>query len=94
MLAAVMLGHCLLPTNTAPLVNPANTGLLPNAVSMLGQRRRRWASIETVSGQRPVFAGNGSCLLGYHGLASPTQHAGGRQVQRRRRWANIIPTYF
>ena len=29
----------------------ANTGLSPNAVSMLGQRRRRWANIETVLGK-------------------------------------------
>ena len=26
---------------------PANTGHSPNAVSMLGQRRRRWTNIET-----------------------------------------------
>ena len=26
---------------------PANTGHSPNVVSMLGQRRRRWANIET-----------------------------------------------
>ena len=26
---------------------PANTGQLPNAISMLGQRRRLWLSVET-----------------------------------------------
>ena len=31
--------------------NPANTGHSPNTVSMLGQRRRRWANIETASGE-------------------------------------------
>ena len=35
----------------------ANTGHSPNAVSMLGQRRRRWANIETALGECPVFAG-------------------------------------
>ena len=29
---------------------PANTGHSPNVVSMLGQRRRRWANIETALG--------------------------------------------
>ena len=37
---------------------PANTGHLPDAVSMLDQRRRRWANIETVLSECPVFAGN------------------------------------
>ena len=36
---------------------PANTGHAPNAVSMLGQRRRRWANIETALCEYPVFAG-------------------------------------
>ena len=36
---------------------PANTGHSPNAVSILGQCRRRWANIETALGGRPVFAG-------------------------------------
>ena len=36
---------------------PANTGHSPNAVSMLGQRRRRWANIEITLGECPVFAG-------------------------------------
>ena len=36
---------------------PANTGHSPYAVSMLGQRRRRWASIETALVECPVFAG-------------------------------------
>ena len=35
---------------------PANTGHTLNAVSMLGQRRRRWANIETALGGCPVFA--------------------------------------
>ena len=30
---------------------PENTGYSPNAVSMLGQRGRRWANIETALGQ-------------------------------------------
>ena len=37
--------------------NPANTGHSPNAVLMLGQRRRRFANIETASGEC-------QCLLG------------------------------
>ena len=32
-------------------------GHSPNAVSMLGQRRRRCANIETALGECPVFAG-------------------------------------
>ena len=36
---------------------PANTGHSLNAVSMLGQRRRRWANIETVLSECPVFSG-------------------------------------
>ena len=36
---------------------PANTGHSPNAVSMLGQHRRRCANIETALGECPVFAG-------------------------------------
>ena len=35
----------------------ANTGHSPNAVSMLGQRRRRRANIETALGECVVFAG-------------------------------------
>ena len=35
----------------------ANTGRSPNAVIMSGQRRRRWANIETVLGELHVFAG-------------------------------------
>ena len=30
-------------------------GPLPNAVSMLGQRLRRWTNIETALGECPVF---------------------------------------
>ena len=30
---------------------------LPNVISVLGQRLRRWPSIETTSGQRVVFSG-------------------------------------
>ena len=36
---------------------PANAGHSPNAVSMLGQRRRRCANIETSLGECAVFAG-------------------------------------
>ena len=32
-----------------------NTGHSTNAVSMLGQRRRRWTSIETALGESLVF---------------------------------------
>ena len=43
--------------NLLSTVNPANTGHSPNAVSMLGQRRRRWANIGTSLSECPVFAG-------------------------------------
>ena len=43
---------------TERLNSPANTGHFPNAASMLGQRRRRWANIETALGECPVFAVN------------------------------------
>ena len=36
---------------------PANTGHSPNAVSMLGQRRRRRVNIDTALGECTVFAG-------------------------------------
>ena len=36
---------------------PANLGNSLNAVSILGQRRRRWADIETALGEYSVFAG-------------------------------------
>ena len=35
----------------------ANTNRLPNVVSMLGQRRRPWSSIQTVMATCLVFAG-------------------------------------
>ena len=35
---------------------PANTRRWTNAVLMLGQRRRRWANINTTLGHRLVFA--------------------------------------
>ena len=35
---------------------PANTRTWPNSVSILDQRRRRWANIETALGQVLVFA--------------------------------------
>ena len=38
--------------------SPANTRQSPDAVSMSGQRRRRWTNIETASGDRLVFAGS------------------------------------
>ena len=42
---------------------PANTRHLPNAASMLGQRRRRWASIETSLGKCLVLAGYAMTIL-------------------------------
>ena len=46
--------------NNSPSVsiNPANTRHLPNAVSMLGQRRRRLTNIKTALGECLVLAGN------------------------------------
>ena len=43
---------------------PANTKTRPNVVSMLVQRRLRWANIETALGQMLAFAGlhTGVCL--------------------------------
>ena len=38
--------------------NPVNTRRSPNAGSMLGQRRRRWANIEPALGECLVIAGN------------------------------------
>ena len=44
---------------------PANTKTRPNVVSMLFQRRLRWANIETALGQMLAFAGlhTGVCLF-------------------------------
>ena len=44
-------------TSSVQATDPANTGHSPNAVSMLDQRRRRWANGETALGECPVFAG-------------------------------------
>ena len=41
----------------AMFMNPDDTGLSPDVVSMLGQRRRRWSNIEKTSGQNPALAG-------------------------------------
>ena len=43
---------------------PENTGISPNAVSMLGQRRRRWANIETAWGE--ITAGGAITGGGLH----------------------------
>ena len=47
-----------------PTVLLAKTRILPDVVSMLVQRRLRWANIETALGQNLVFAGlhTGFCL--------------------------------
>ena len=52
---------------------PANTNTRPNVVSMLVQRRWRWANIETALGQMLAFAGlhTGVCLhppLSHHNI--------------------------
>ena len=43
-------------------LNPSNTGHSPNVVSLLVQRQRRWANIETALGECLVFARLGSRL--------------------------------
>ena len=40
-----------------PQLHSANTGQLPNAVSMSGQRRRHWAIIKTALGKWNIFLG-------------------------------------
>ena len=45
------------------LTNPANTAHSLNAVSMLSQRRRRWANVESALGEGPVFAGKASMMI-------------------------------
>ena len=40
-----------------PDYSPANAGHSPDAVSMLRQRRRHWANIETALDECPVFVG-------------------------------------
>ena len=49
--------------NSTPDSGPVNTSSGPNVVSMLGQRRRRWANIETTFGGLLVFAGGGGQVL-------------------------------
>ena len=44
-------------TGAGDAVSPAKTAHSPNAVSMLGQRQRRWPNIETALGEQLVFAG-------------------------------------
>ena len=54
-------GHACIKMRTAL---PANTKTRPSVVSMLVQRRWRWANIETALGQMLAFAGlhTGVCL--------------------------------
>ena len=42
---------------------PANTRRSAQVVSMLHQRRRRWANIETTLAERLVFAGIWKCQI-------------------------------
>ena len=51
----VIIGSCVGPRVYFTFLE--NTGHSLNAVSMLGQRRRRWANIETALGECPVFVG-------------------------------------
>ena len=44
-------------TNNIVCDNPANTRRSSNASSMLGQRRRRWATIKPAPGETLIFAG-------------------------------------
>ena len=53
-------------------------GHSPDAVSMLGQRRRRCAKIETALGECPVFVG--------------TRHWTNVELVLAQRWSNIDPT--
>ena len=57
MLAWIVSDKVLIVYSQPLTLNPANTGHSPNAVSMLGQRRRRCANIETALGECPVLAG-------------------------------------
>ena len=45
----------------------------PNPVSMLGQRRRRWANMETGLGECPVFAESRRCVCGAISWKPPIQ---------------------
>ena len=49
--------HSLTASQWPVLIYTGNTRHSPDVVSMLGQRRRRWANIETTSGECLVFAG-------------------------------------
>ena len=53
---------------------PANKGDLPNAVSMLAYRLRRWPNIETALGECPVFAGHD------HKTVNPFSGGGGDRL--------------
>ena len=46
-----------------PVWSPANARILPNAVSILAHRQRRWTNIETTLGQVFVFAGRAVRIL-------------------------------
>ena len=63
----------------ALISSPASTGHSPNAVSMLGQRQRRWANVGTALGEYPVFTGRlqrrGCGALVEPLTASPVMHA-------------------
>ena len=67
--SAISTAHCariLMVTEyhsslSSSAVGPSKTALSPNAVSMAGQRLRRWANIETLLGEWHLFVGLTCC---------------------------------
>ena len=69
----------------SPPPHTANTRRWPNVGLMLGQRRRRWASISPTVGQRIVFAGLSNNDISV--VTKCTVHKNGRT------WENTANTY-
>ena len=64
-----------------------NTRRSPKAESMLGQRHRRWANIETTSGEV-------SCLFGYYSQQTWRSHKVGSMLAHHLRyWPSIEPAF-
>ena len=64
---------------------------MDNAVLRLGQRRRRWANIETTLFHRVVLAGYVLQTTWWYNLLLNKHNGGFISGERRRRWPNINP---
>ena len=81
-----------MPPPPLPCRLPSNTGHSPDAVSMLGHRRRRWANIETALSECPVLAGL-TLRIKHQTLKQCCFNAGPASQTVGQHWANIVLSY-